>query len=80
MRISVNRESPHYNPKAYRFNVFLDGEKLKRCVEACEESGTVWLVDVVRGRDSGEYGVEPQEWVHVTTKKHGKVVLEEITS
>lgn len=44
MRISLNESSPHFVPDASLYEVFVDGQKIMQCFEACEETGRAWVL------------------------------------
>lgn len=45
MRISMNENSPHYKKDHYLYEVFLDGVKVEYGIEACEETGRIWILN-----------------------------------
>lgn len=47
MRKSVFEYDPYYDPKAYRYEVFLDGQKIDYCHTADEELGVAYCYEPV---------------------------------
>jgi hypothetical protein len=46
MHISVYEKSPYFVKDHAHYEVHIDGEKVYRCVEADEENGTAWVLDL----------------------------------
>ena len=43
MRLSVIKNDPGYQPDAYNYEVFLDGERIQHCFTADTDQGLVWV-------------------------------------
>ena len=50
MRVSTDSNSPYYDPKAFGYNAYLDGVRLKHCVEVDTDNG---MAVVLRTRVDG---------------------------
>ena len=63
MRKSVRKNDPGYDLRAYKCQVFVDGQKVDDCFTADEEKGEAWVFD----RDKSghfiidNYGERPRE-------------------
>ena len=75
MRLSVRKDDPGYNPRARRYQPYLDGERVLHCFTADEELGRVWCHKTAA---NGKYIVDRVKNEILTEMKCGKVEIREV--